>query len=184
MGESINTKNLEPYGCLRIKHDFIGARRFVEGLQVPCSTLEHVDSEHEHLESLKAYRELSEEYFGGLPVKMGYFIGHNSNAGPYRYHKSSSILIAVSDCVLELSRMCKSPQLAKNLVRLTLPAGTIVELYGSVIISLPMGLDNADIRMIEVYAGSHGGKSNREFEWECDEEASHLVSQNTWEIES
>ncbi len=72
----LNEDTIKPFGRIRNAHDFIGAKTYVALLPLEEDSFIHVESD-EYLESLKAYQEVSNEYYGGLPVRIGYYVGYN-----------------------------------------------------------------------------------------------------------
>lgn len=179
----ITDKEFKRYGKLRPVHDFIGAIRFVESVPIPKEGLYRVESDPVHLESLKAYGEMSKEYFAGLPLYIGYSVGNNTSTFPMRYHKSSTIFVAVSEITMGFCSQEEKDDIIQQIEWFSLPARTIIEVFGSVVCSSPIGMDGEPVRLIEAYAGVRDSKVDTTFEWECDAEVQFLASMNTWTIE-
>ncbi len=177
----LNEETIKPFGRIRKSHDFIGAKRYIASLSCIENSLIHIESD-EHLASLKAYREVSEEYYGRLPVRIGYYIGYNEIESPCRYHKSSTLFVAVSECQIGVSTMCEFGKEIPLFNYFTIPQNTIFELFGSMIFTRPHNRSGKEIRLIEMYAGNRDEQFSKDFEWESDYEARYLECQNTWEI--
>ena len=180
--KEIHERDFLKYGRLKPTHDFIGAIRFMESVPLPTEGLLRKESDSVNLETLKAYREMSEEYFAGLPLFIGYSVGSNSAAFPLRYHKSSTIFVAVSELSMGFSTQVEKNDSIMEMEWFRLPARTIIEVFGSVLFSSPVSLNDMPVRLIEAYVGIRDQKIDTNFEWECDPEVQLLVGMNTWMI--
>lgn len=79
-------------------------------------------------------KEISNRFFGGLPVEIGYCIGHNSDLNALEYHKCNEVLAFNGDVVIFLGRMEDMDLLGgiyqmSQLEGFFVPSGTQIELY-------------------------------------------------------
>ena len=78
--------------------------------------------------------EISNQFFGGLPVEIGYCIGHNNNLNALEYHKCNEVLAFNGDVVIFLGRM-EDVDMLGGIYRMSqlegffVPSGTQIELY-------------------------------------------------------
>ena len=88
----------------------------------------------EQLESLDVSRELQMNFFGGMPIQVGYCNGSNHALTSFEYHRDSEINIAADDSVLILARQQDiiAGKLDSNKAEaFLLPAGMAAELYAT-----------------------------------------------------
>jgi hypothetical protein len=98
-------------------------------------------------------KELSQHFYAGMPVQIGYCNGTTSKLNALEYHKGSEIDVAITDLVLLLADV-------RNIINNTLdstfveafylPAGTACELYATTLHFAPCKTDNAGFKSIIV----------------------------------
>lgn len=54
------------------------------------------------LEALPVFRQFSTGFYGGMPVELGYCMGHNRELNALEYHRGSEVNISVSDYIVLL----------------------------------------------------------------------------------
>lgn len=87
------------------------------------------------LEATQTAKALGDEYFGEMPIDVGYCNGHNWTLNALEYHRNSELNIAATDTVLllgDLRDISEDDTYPTSLVEaFFLPAGTAVELYAT-----------------------------------------------------
>lgn len=56
------------------------------------------------LEALPVFRQFSFGFYGGMPVELGYCMGHNQKLNALEYHRGSEVNISVTDYIVLLGR--------------------------------------------------------------------------------
>lgn len=54
------------------------------------------------LEALPVFRQFSAGFYGGMPVELGYCMGHNQKLNALEYHRGSEVNISVTDYIVLL----------------------------------------------------------------------------------
>ena len=88
----------------------------------------------EKLENLEVSRELQANFFGGMPIQVGYCNGNNRSLTSFEYHRDSEINVAADDAVLILARqqdIIAGKLDSAKAEAFLLPAGMAVELYAT-----------------------------------------------------
>jgi len=124
---------------------------------------------NEIMEALEVSRALQTNFFGGMPIQVGYCNGNNHKLNSFEYHRDSELNIAADDVILLLARQqdVVDGKLDTSVVEaFLLPAGMGVEFYATtlhyapctapggdgyrVVVVLPKGTNTAkpDIKII------------------------------------
>ena len=90
----------------------------------------------EKLEKLGIFKQLQDEFYGGMPIQFGYCNGHNHQLNAVEYHRCSEINIAADDMILLLGRQQDidwehTAYDTAKMEAFLVPAGTAVELYAT-----------------------------------------------------
>ena len=90
----------------------------------------------EKLEKLGIFKQLQNEFYGGMPIQFGYCNGHNHQLNAVEYHRCSEINIAADDMILLLGRQQDidwehTAYDTAKMEAFLVPAGTAVELYAT-----------------------------------------------------
>ena len=56
------------------------------------------------LEKLNIFRQFRDGFYGGLPVELGYCMGHNTMLHALEYHRNSEVNVSVTDYVVMVGR--------------------------------------------------------------------------------
>lgn len=86
------------------------------------------------LEATPAMKDYSDNFYGGMPIQIGYCNGYGTKMNCFEYHRDSEINIAATDCVLLLARLqdAYGKPLNSELVEAYFcPKGTAIELYAT-----------------------------------------------------
>lgn len=88
------------------------------------------------LETLPEIQKLGERVFGGAEVQTGWCIGKNRRLNALEYHKSSEVIIAITDLVLILGLVddiTEGSYQADNVEAFHVPQGTTLEILSEVL---------------------------------------------------
>jgi len=99
------------------------------------------------IEALPVCGELRSNFFGGMPIQMGYCNGSNIRLDCLEYHKSSEVVVAADDVVLLVARLQdishgKIP--TDKVEAFLLLSGMAVELYATTLHYAPCNAPNLD----------------------------------------
>lgn len=89
-------------------------------------------------------KEIEKEYYGEMPVEIGYCNGKNSSLNGLEYHKGSEINIAVTDLILLLGQrkdIKEDGYNSENVEAFFLKNGSVIELYGTSLHFAPCKVD-------------------------------------------
>ena len=131
---SVFDKEFAPYGQVVKGYDFAPLlEKLVEVSEKPADSVIYVPSVAE-LEALPVFAQLSNNYYGGMPIQIGYCNGTNTVLNCLEYHRDSEINVAADDAILLLARQDEiiDGKLDTACVKAFLvPKGTAVEVYAT-----------------------------------------------------
>lgn len=178
--KGITNKSFIKYGKIITGYDFTEMIGYVEQkTPVPEEgnlCVNSVDS----MESLDTAIKLKNSFFGEMDIQIGYCNGMNSKLNYLEYHKSSELLIAVTDLIIFLGRVQDINERqyeSSKAAAFFIPEGAAVELYSTTIHSMPCRMEKSGFRTINVLP--KGTNSNLR---EKIREDSQLHSKNKWII--
>lgn len=90
--------------------------------------------EYESLQNLPAAQDIADHCYGGMPVQLGFCVGHNKKLNCLEYHRSSEFNLGTDDFILLLARQeqIEDNALDTSKVRAFLvPSGVLVEVYAT-----------------------------------------------------
>ena len=132
--KSVRDPSFAEYGCVLEGYNFaplVGA--LVEGTPKPAGSVVYTPGD-EKLEALGVCKEIGSNYFGGMPIQVGYCNGSNNMLNCLEYHRDSEVNVAADDIVLLLARqqdIAGGRLDTSKVVAFLLPAGTAAELYAT-----------------------------------------------------
>lgn len=136
------------------------------------------------LEALPIAQEIQSKLFGELPIQIGYCNGHNHLLNALEYHRNSEINVAVTDMVLLLGSqqdISEDYTYDTSLVEaFYVPAGTVVEMYGTTLHYAPCSVDELGFKCI-VILPKHTNLALDDCEREVGEDRL-LAAKNKWLI--
>ena len=100
-----------------------------------------------NLEAAGVFKDLSDSFYGGMPIQAGYCNGSNAALNCLEYHRGSEINIAADDIVLLVASLqkVKEGKLNTGQVEAFLaPAGTAVQLYETTLHYAPCNAPGRD----------------------------------------
>lgn len=160
---NVNDKEFEMYGKL-IEKDFTNLIEIAENIELPKEGSTYLPSVKD-FESLKDKEILQNEFYGEMPIQIGYCFGHSTKLNAFEWHKSSEINIAVTDAILFLGNifdMKNEKYNSKNAKAFLIKKGQAIEVYATtlhfcpcettkdgfgVIVVLPVGT-NTDLETV------------------------------------
>ncbi|MBR0414057.1 MAG: DUF4867 family protein [Clostridia bacterium] len=105
------------------------------------------------LESFELFTTLQNEFFGGLPIQIGYCNGRNTTYNGMEYHKSSEISVAVTDFCVVLGHVWQIKDnkfYVGDETAFYVPAGTAYEMYQTTLHLSPCTVSDEGFRNIVV----------------------------------
>lgn len=121
------------YGSIVKGYDFSDVIETMKKHPIP-QEVEYVASEPS-LEELPVFRQFQEGFYGGMPVELGYCMGHNQSLNALEYHRGSEVNIAVTDYIVLLGALqdvqSDYSYDTSLLEAFYVPAGTAAEFYGT-----------------------------------------------------
>lgn len=97
------------------------------------------------LEKLDIAQQFKDNFFGGLPIQIGYCCGNNSKLNCVEYHKSSEINIGTKDFILLVGLVCDIEDNKYETAKIEAfhcPANIAVELYATTLHYAPCTAKN------------------------------------------
>ena len=102
--ESVFDENFREFGKIVKGYDFSKLLKAIdESVPMPDAGVVYVTSDPK-LESLPVFKDLTQGYFGGMPIQLGYCNGHNTKLNGLEYHRDSEVNIAATDIVVFVGR--------------------------------------------------------------------------------
>lgn len=132
------------YGRIVIGYDFIEVIKYIEEKTPELKEGYIYIPSVKSMESLKVAKRLEQSFYGELPIQVGYFNGMNSKLNYLEYHKSSEILIAVTDMVIFLGKVqdiYNDEYELKKVEAFFIPEGVAIELYDTTLHSIPCNIE-------------------------------------------
>ena len=128
---SIFDAEFKQYGTVLEGYDFAPLLKALENTEKPADRTVYVAGDAS-LEALPVFEELSESFYGGMPIQIGYCNGNNRMLNCLEYHRGSEVDIAADDVVLLLAPLQKLEDGAVDSAEaeaFAVPAGAAVQLY-------------------------------------------------------
>jgi hypothetical protein len=102
---------------------------------------------NDQLEGLDVSKELRDNFYGGMPIQVGFCNGSNNALTSFEYHRDSEVNIAADDAILILARqqdIIGGKLDAAKAEAFLLPAGTAAELYATTLHYAPCNAPGCD----------------------------------------
>jgi hypothetical protein len=102
---------------------------------------------NEELEALPVSAELQSNFYGGMPIQVGYCNGSNNALTSFEYHRDSEVNIAADDTILILARqqdIVGGKIDSSKAEAFLLPAGAAAELYATTLHYAPCNAPGCD----------------------------------------
>lgn len=164
--QSIFSKAFKKYGKV-INGDFSLLLDELKKIPYPEKGVKYVAS-YEALENCLDYIKIKEDYFGGLPVQLGYCAGFNKVTSALEYHKCSEINIANEDFILVLGKIedIENNQYDLNKVEVFfVPKRTAIEIYSTTLHYCPISVGDGKFNMlVALIKGTNVGRKESKIE--------------------
>lgn len=128
------------YGKVVEGYDLSGALEILKDCEKPEGGVKYV-AEDARLQALPLTEKLGRNFFGGLPVQLGWCCGYNRSLNCLEYHRNSELNFATEDFILllALESEIENGLLDTACVRAFLvPGNTLVELYATTLHYAPV----------------------------------------------
>ena len=148
----INSDEFLPYGKVIEGYDFSALLNIMGNREIPESGNIYTGLDKEMTAS-EVSTLLSENFYGHMPIQIGYCNGNSYKLNALEYHKGSEIDIAVTDLVLLLGDMrdIKNNTFSSSRVKaFVVPAGTACELYATTLHFAPCKVSDDGYKSIIV----------------------------------
>lgn len=150
---SVDSEAFKAYGRIVEEYNFEGLIKYMEGkTSIPEAGNTYVASVKE-MEATPIHSQIKEDFYGSMPIQIGYCNGRNSTLNGLEYHKGSEINVAVTDMVLLLGKIQDirdNKYDADNAEAFFIPEGTAVELYGTTLHFSPCRTSNKGFKCIVI----------------------------------
>ncbi len=140
------------------------------------------ESSIEEMEKTHVHKALMQRFYGGMEVQIGFCNGRNSSLNGLEHHKSSEILIAITDLVLLLGHVwdIKNNQYSSELIKgVFIPRGTAVEIYSTTLHLAPCKVCEEGFKSIIVLPRGTNCEISKDFLRKCEEDY-RLFKRNKW----
>jgi hypothetical protein len=183
--ESVKDASFREFGQVVAGYDFTELLQTLkEKTPRPLDKVIYVPSDA-RLEGLAIYGVLQNNYYGGMPIQIGFCNGHSTKLNALEYHRDSEINVTYDDVILLLAKQSDINSadwsIDADLVRaFFLPAGTAVELYASTLHYAPASSDDTGFQVIIVLP--RGTNTSKPFITAKNGEDRLLTAANKWLI--
>ncbi len=95
---NVTDERFRKYGKVIEGYDFTELVKAMDKSPLPEGVI--YEPSIDYLEELPIYKELSENFYGEMPIEIGFCNGHNKKLNAVEYHRDSELNIAATDAVL------------------------------------------------------------------------------------
>lgn len=128
----IKDEDFLKYGRIVDEYDFTTMINYMKSSTIIPSDGNIYMASVEDMESLEIKNILEDDFYGNMPIEVGYCNGRNSTLNGLEYHKGSEINVAVTDMVLLLGKIqdIDNESYESNKIEaFFVPKGTAIEIY-------------------------------------------------------
>ncbi|MFI3175613.1 MAG: DUF4867 family protein [Bacillota bacterium] len=140
---SVKDPEFLPYGKIIEGYDTTALQDVLS--KIPCpEAVAYVPSEP-LIEALPIAKELADNYYGGMPIQMGWCNGHNTKLNCLEYHRDSELNFGSDDFILLLARQDEiiDGKLDTAKVKAFLcPKGVLIDVYATTLHFAPCSAKN------------------------------------------
>jgi hypothetical protein len=129
----VTEERFRKYGTIVQGYDFSGLVEAMRKRPIP-EQVEYV-ADDPVLEALPIFEQFSRGFYGGMPVELGYCMGHNQKLNALEYHRGSEVNVSVTDYIVFVG--CQQDMEehfrygTKNVEAFYIPEGLAVEFYAT-----------------------------------------------------
>lgn len=179
----INSYNFKKYGRIANEVDFKNIYDYMEkNTPIPSEGNIYVASV-EAMEEMEAAKDIEENFYGEMPIQIGYCNGVNSKLNGLEYHKGSEIDAAVTDLVLLLGKVQdinNNEYDSEKIEAFYLGRGTVVELYGTTLHFAPCKVQAEGFKCVVVLPRGTNLPLDNNQNGELTGEERLLTAKNKW----
>lgn len=178
---SVTDSSFKEYGQIVDGYD---KEELLEVLRGEIEIVEHMAyvPKDERLMRLPIARDISNRFYGGMPVALGWVSGHNTKLNCLEYHRDSELNLGTEDFILLLG---KRTQIAADgtfdtdrVKAFLIPAGVMVEIYATTLHYAPCQADEHGFRVFAVLPD--GSNTDKPEITPANEEDRLLFARNKW----
>ncbi len=140
------------YGKIVTGYDFGEVLEIMNRRAIPAEGNVYVAKDEEMMKT-EAAGEISQRFYGYMPIQIGYCNGNSSKLNAFEYHKGSEIDIPATDLVLMLGRLQEIRHnifSSEDMKAFYVPAGTAVELYETTLHFAPSRVEDSGFRCVVI----------------------------------
>ncbi|OHR74179.1 hypothetical protein HMPREF3291_04550 [Bacillus sp. HMSC76G11] len=148
----VNDESFRTYGRIIDNYSFSELEAYMETTEIPVDGNQYVASVPQ-MENTSVCIELANNFYGKMPIQIGYCNGSNSTLNGLEYHKGSEINVAVTDFVLLLGKVqdiSNNTYEAGRAAAFFVPKGTAIELYGTTLHFAPCKVEDDGFKAIVI----------------------------------
>lgn len=150
--QNVTDASFKAYGRVHEGYAFSDIQKEMQHTPLPREVV-YVPSVEE-MEVLAEAEILKNQFFGELPIQIGYCNGYNKKLNALEYHRSSELNIAITDMILLVGRqqdIQADDTYDTSLVEaFFVPAGTMVEMYATTLHYAPCSVGENGFRCVVV----------------------------------
>ena len=164
--QSIFSGSFKKYGRI-INDDFSLTLKELEKIPYPEKGVKYV-AKYKELENTSDYLKLKQDYFGGMPIQIGYCAGFNKTTSALEYHKSSEINMANEDFILVLGErkdIIDGKYDLSKVEAFLVPCKIAIEIYATTLHYCPISIGDQKFNMLVVLPdGTNVGRKESKLE--------------------
>lgn len=141
---SVHDAEFAPYGQVISGYDNASLMDALNAATPLPEGVQYVASEPE-LEKLSVRKQISDNFYGGMPVQLGWCNGHNTSLNCLEYHRDSELNLGTEDFILLLAKQeeIENGVLDTEKVKAFLcPAGVMIDVYATTLHYAPCSAKN------------------------------------------
>lgn len=181
---TVMDKAFEPYGRILTGYNLDDViTNLKEKVDAPTDGVVYVPG-CDVLEDTAAFKELSDNVYGGMPIQIGYCNGVNTKLNCFEYHRDSEINICATDAILILAKQqdCMNREIDSLEAEIFfVPAGTAVEIYATTLHYAPCSARLGEQFKVAIVLPKGTNYDKPSIEIKCEEDK-RLFAANKWLI--
>ena len=131
---NVTDPKFRAYGTIVNGYDFTPLLDAMRQKAIPAEGIDYVTDDPD-LEALPVYQQFADGFYGGMPVGLGYCMGHNQKLNALEYHRGSEVNVSATDYIVMVGRqqdIAADGTYDSSLVELFyVPSGLAVEFYAT-----------------------------------------------------
>ncbi|MCR5830367.1 MAG: DUF4867 family protein [Lachnospiraceae bacterium] len=180
---SVTDAAFKKYGKVVEGIDCSDLLKVLSGKPMPADSVVYVASDKD-LEATKGAKEFEKNFYGGLPIQIGYCNGNNKLLNAVEYHRCSEVNIALYDSILLIGDQRDIEDDftydTSKIEAFKVPAGVAVELYATTLHYAPCTGEGNGFRVIVILP--RGTNADFTARPEGTPEDKLLMAENKWLI--